>query len=393
MQLGIARLLHGRSAGRAGTMATKRRQPRRGWGQLRKLPSGRYQAKYTGPDLLVYPAPQTFETKMDAEGWLSTVRKTIDLGTWVAPRARPGAATPHTLGAYAEQWVQQRNPLKPRTRELYGRLVRNHITPKLGHHTLEQVTATLVRDWYQTMDPTKPTVRAHAYALLRTILTTAVDDGIILSNPCRIRGGGQTQRAHQVRLLSVAELAALVQAMPEALRAGVLLSAWCGLRYGELAELRRGDVEPDGSQIRVRRGVVYIDGHHIVSAPKSAAGVRDIAVPPHLAPAVVDHLDHHTATGKAALLFPSDNGEHLAHWKFRHQLYKAAKSINRDDLHVHDLRHLGAVLAAQSGATVKELMARLGHTSAAMSLRYQHVAQGRDVQIAAAMSALVHTGD
>jgi len=157
--------------------------------------------------------------------------------------------------------------------------------------------------------------------------------------------------------------------------------------YGELAELRRGDVEPDGSLIRVRRGVVYIDGQHIVSAPKSAAGVRDIAVPPHLAPAVVNHLDHHTAKGKGSLLFPSEDGDHLAHWKFRHQLYKAAKSIGRDDLHVHDLRHLGAVLAAQSGATVKELMARLGHTSPAMSLRYQHVAQGRDVQIAAAMSA------
>lgn len=371
-------------------MTTKRRQPRRGWGQLRKLPSARYQAKYTGPDLLVYPAPQTFETKMDAEGWLSTARRSIDLGTWVAPRTHTSAAVPHTVGAYAERWVQQRNPLKPRTRELYERLVRNHIVPQLGRHTLGQVTPAVVRGWYQAMDTTKPTVRAHAYALLRTILTTAVDDGIIPSNPCRVRGGGQTQRAHQIRLLSVAELAALVQAMPEELRAGVLLSAWCGLRYGELAELRRGDVEPDGSLIRVRRGVVYLDGQHIVSVPKSAAGVRDIAVPPHLAPALVDHLDHHTAKGKTALLIPGEDGEHLAHWKFRHQLYKAAKSIGLDDLHVHDLRHLGAVLAAQSGATIKELMSRLGHTSPAMSLRYQHVAQGRDQQIAAAMSAAVN---
>jgi integrase len=239
------------------------------------------------------------------------------------------------------------------------------------------------------LGPTKPTARAHAYALLRTILSTAVDDGLIPANPCRIRGGGQTQRAHEIRLLTAPELVKLVQAMPEALRAGVLLSAWCGLRYGELAELRRRDVEPDGSVLHVRRGVVYIDGQHIVSAPKSAAGVRDIAVPPHLAPAVLDHLDHHTAKGTGSLLFPGEDGNHLAHWKFRHQLYKSARVIGCDDLHVHDLRHLGAVLAAQSGATIKELMQRLGHTSPAMSMRYQHVAAGRDAQIAATMSAMV----
>ncbi len=303
--------------------------------------------------------------------------------------ALPPSLEPRTVASYAERWLEQRNPLKPRTRELYGRLLCNHVVPALGHHTLDQVTTVVVRGWYQGMGPTKPTARAHAYALLRTILSTAVDDGLLTSNPCRIRGGGQTSRAHEIRLLSAAELVELVAAMPQELRSGVLLSAWCGLRYGELAELRRKDIEPDGSVLHVRRGVVYIGGEHQVSPPKSAAGVRDIAVPPHLAPVVVEHLNTYTGKAKDALLFPGADGEHLAHWTFRHQLYKAAKSIGRDDLHVHDLRHLGAVLAAQSGATLRELMGRLGHTSPAMSMRYQHVAEGRDAQIAAALSALV----
>ena len=367
----------------------KRRQQRRSWGQLRKLPSGRWQAKYTGLDLRVYPAPHTFETKLDAEGFLSGVRRKIDLDTWTAPTATPTPTTPRTVASYAERWLEQRNPLKPRTRELYGRLLTNHVMPALGHLALDQVTTVLIRDWYQGMDPTKPTVRAHAYALLRTILGTAVDDGLIPSNPCRIRGGGQTQRAHEIRLLTAPELVELVAAMPDELRAGVLLSAWCGLRYGELAELRRKDIEPDGSVLHVRRGVVYIGGEHLVSAPKSRAGVRDIAVPPHMAPVVVGHLDSHTSKGRDALLFPGADGEHLPHWTFRQRLYKAAKSIGRDDLHVHDLRHLGAVLAAQSGATLKELMGRMGHTSPAMSMRYQHVGAGRDVLLAAAMSRAV----
>ena len=360
----------------------KRRQQRRSWGQLRKLPSGRWQAKYTGLDLRVYAAPQTFDSRVDAEGFLSAVRRKIDLGTWVAPTSKPSPATPRTVASYGDRWLELRNPLKPRTRELYARLLKNHIVPKLGHLPLSEVTTATVREWHSTFDPSKPTVRAHAYGLLRTILGTAVDDGLIPANPCRIRGGGQTSRAHEIRLLSAPELVELVAEMPEELRAGVLLSAWCGLRYGELAELRRKDIEPDASVLHVRRGVVYVGGEHQVSAPKSAAGVRDVAVPPHLASVVVEHLSAHTGKARDALLFPGADGEHLAHWKFRHHLYKAAKSIGRDDLHVHDLRHLGAVLAAQSGATLRELMGRLGHTSPAMSMRYQHVAAGRDAQLA-----------
>jgi len=374
------------------TSVAVRKQKKRGWGQLRRLPSDRWQARYTGPDLVVHRAPRTFDTSIDAEGYLAAIRRTIDLGTWKAPAPRHTTTTPRTVQNYAERWLEQRSPLKPRTRELYGRLIAKRITPKLGHLPLESVTTTLVREWFTGMDPDKPTARAHAYALLRTILGTAVDDGIIMSNPCRIRGAGQSHRAHEITLLTAPELVGIVNAMPEELRVGVLLSAWCGLRYGELAELRRKDVEPDGSVIHVRRGVVYIDGMHLVSEPKSKAGVRDIAVPPHLAAAVVAHLHEHTGKLRDALLFQGDDGAHLAHWKFRHQVYKAARTIGRDDVHVHDLRHLGAVLAAQSGATLKELMARMGHTSPAMSMRYQHVAAGRDVQIAAAMSALVEVG-
>lgn len=383
----VARKLH-----ETVTSVAVRKQKKRGWGQLRRLPSDRWQASYTGPDLVVHRAPRTFDTSIDAEGYLAAIRRTIDLGTWKAPAPRHTTTTPRTVQNYAERWLEQRSPLKPRTRELYGRLIAKRITPKLGHLPLEAVTTTLVREWFTGMDPDKPTARAHSYALLRTILGTAVDDGIITSNPCRIRGAGQSHRAHEITLLTAPELVGIVNAMPEELRVGVLLSAWCGLRYGELAELRRKDVEPDGSVIHVRRGVVYIDGMHLVSEPKSKAGVRDIAVPPHLAAAVVAHLHEHTGKLRDALLFPAADGAHLPHWRFRHQVYKAARTIGRDDVHVHDLRHLGAVLAAQSGATLKELMARMGHTSPAMSMRYQHVAAGRDVQIAAAMSALVEVG-
>jgi integrase len=77
---------------------------------------------------------------------------------------------------------------------------------------------------------------------------------------------------------------------------------------------------------------------------------------------------------------------------YRKYWEKARRAIGKPTLRVHDLRHVGAVLAAQSGATTAELMHRLGHTTPQMALRYQHVAEGRDAELAERLSKLV-TGE
>jgi integrase len=87
-------------------------------------------------------------------------------------------------------------------------------------------------------------------------------------------------------------------------------------------------------------------------------------------------------------LFPEDDGTHLRADRYRTHWEKARAAIGKPNLRVHDLRHVGAVLAAQSGATTKELMHRLGHTTPEMALRYQHVAEGRDAEIAQRLSKL-----
>ena len=103
-------------------------------------------------------------------------------------------------------------------------------------------------------------MRAHAYGLLRSILATAVQDGLIPSNPCHIRGGGNSKRVHKIKPATLAELEKLVANMPERYRPMTLLAAWCGLRFGELAELRRGDLDMRNGRIRIRRAVVRVDG-------------------------------------------------------------------------------------------------------------------------------------
>jgi integrase len=96
-----------------------------------------------------------------------------------------------------------------------------------------------------------------------------------------IRGGGSSTRQRKIRPASLDELAALVEAMPERLRLAVHLGAWLSLRYGEIVELRRSDIDLKNGVVHVRRGVTWVGGKPVVGPPKSAAGVRDVAVPPH----------------------------------------------------------------------------------------------------------------
>ncbi len=68
------------------------------------------------------------------------------------------------------------------------------------------------------------------------------------------------KRARQIREASLAELEAITLAMPPRYRLMVLLAAWCALRFGELTELRRSDIDVKNAIVRVRRGVVRGDG-------------------------------------------------------------------------------------------------------------------------------------
>jgi hypothetical protein len=94
---------------------------RRGWGRIRRLPSKQHQASYIGPDRVRHNAPKTFAAKMDAEGWLASERRLIELGIWTPPawRAAEKVAKAITVGQYAATWIEQRN-VKPRTKIFYG---------------------------------------------------------------------------------------------------------------------------------------------------------------------------------------------------------------------------------------------------------------------------------
>ncbi len=374
------------------------------FGAVETLPSGRHRARYRGPDGRRYTAPTLFLTKKDARGWLSLRQAEIIKGAWLPPEAI--AAEPAmsklklTLKVYAKQWLEHRD-LKQRTREHYQKLLDDHIlNGSLGSLPLVSINADDVRAWHAKLgEDNTPTLRAHAYGLLRTIMGTAASDGKIAGNPCVIRGAGSARRVHKIRPASLDEIAVIAQEMPKNQQVMVLLASWCALRFGELTELRRKDIiittetDDDGVEtqhavIRVERAVVRVESGFQVTTPKSDAGQRDVHVPPHLVPAIQAHLDKFVSDDPSTLLFPAAHGGHLAPATLYRQFYQARSTAKRGDLRWHDLRHSGAVLAAATGATLAELMARLGHSTPGAAMRYQHAAQGRDKKIAELLSKI-----
>jgi integrase len=359
------------------------------FGSTRKLPSGRIQARYTGPDGKAYTAPTTFDSMQYAAAFLARVDADIQRDRWEPPNTTHGSdLKPPEFGGYAAAWLKGRD-LADRTRGDYARILDSHILPTFGHWPMTEITPAMVREWHAALkDSTGPTMRAHAYGLLRTIMTTAVADDLIPANPCRIRGAGSARRVKEIRPASLGELETIAAGVPPRYRLMVLLAAWNAMRFGELTELRRSDVDVKNGVVHVRRGVVRADGSAVVKGPKSEAGRRDVAIPPHLMPAVKAHLRDHVKAHPDALLFPAASGGHMAPSALFKVYRPAREAAGRPDLRFHDLRHTGAVLAAATGATLAELMARLGHSTVSAAMRYQHAAADRDKVIAAALSEL-----
>lgn len=386
-------------------MATKTTRKRReSFGALRKLPSGRFQASYVGPDGVRYTAPHTFDNMTDARGWLSMQQSAIVKGEWSALTARrQGDAKKSRAGTfseYAEQWMLTRTNrhgegLRDRTRVEYLRLLSGPLSSFDGMR-LNAITPDMVREWYAVQVASgRRTQAARAYGLLKSVMATALEDGRIPSNPCLIRGAQNASTGRTVEPPTSVELSKLVEAITPRYKAAVILSAWGGLRYGELTELRRRDliVTDDTVIVNVSRAVTHTTGiGFVVGKTKSAAGVRSVMMPPHVTATIVEHLSAYVDEAPDALLFPAADGvTHLAASTFTKHYYPARAKAGRPDMPFHALRHFGATKFAQTGATLREIQERLGHSTVAAAMRYQHTA-GRDTELAKRMSELAEMG-
>ena len=342
---------------------------RRRFGAVREMKSGRWQARYRGPDGIMRPADRTFPSKTAAEVWLTRTEAEILNDDWIRPDA---GQVP--FGDYAAAWIDERPNLRPKTVRLYRYLLRAHLQPAFGSLTVAEVKEAQVRRWRKSLldDGVSTVTAAKAYRLLKAILNTAVDDGLIRRNPCRIKGAGQ-EKSPERASLTIAQVYALADAIDQRYRALVLLGTFGSLRWGELAALRRGDIDLEGCTVRVDRQLTEtISGAPSFGPPKSDAGVRLVPFPDVIAADLRWHLQCFALDGDDGLVFTSPAGTALRHSNFYRRVWlKAVEAAGLSGVHFHDLRHTGNALTADAGASLRELMERMGHSSTRAALIYQ----------------------
>ena len=264
----------------------------------------------------------------------------------------------------------------------------------------------MVRTWHASYGERTPTARAHAYAVMTSIMSQALDDEFIARNPCRIKAAGEPRSSGSPEVLTLPELLALVEAMPRRHQALTLLAGLCGLRFGEAAALRRRDVDLEHRLIHVTRTAVRSGGTKTTGPPKTDAGRRSVAMPMAVSDALATHFEEYPVANRDALIFPGRDGAQLAHsaltglpartevregrvyTKEPFGFMKAREVMKQPDLHWHDLRRTAATLGAQAGATY-EMQSRLGHSTPNMALYYQGATAERDRRIADRLQAQV----
>jgi integrase len=339
-----------------------------------------------GPDGQRRTAPTTFTTKTDADRWLAQVDLDLAHGSWL------NEAASHTaFGVFARQWLEDRD-IGPRWRETCERNLRLHMGD-LETLPLRAITPAVVRTWYaaRIRGGGGKTSLAQSYRFLRAVMNTAVADNIIAKNPCQIAGAG-APRAKKRSIATPEQILTLTAEAPGPYRAAILIAAWCGLRRGEILALRRSDLDLDAATISVHQTQTEMlaTRERFDSPPKSDAGLRTVNIPAHIVPALRDHLGTYAGPTR---VFVSRDGSPMRGDSLYQAFARARTRAGLERLRFHDLRHTGQTLAAATGATLADLMLRLGHSSPAAAMRYLHTVQGRDKAIAEALTVLAEHGD
>lgn len=354
---------------------------RRTFGTVRKLPSGRWQARYSTDADDRITAPHTFPTKGDAQRWLATVEADMARGTWHDPTL--GRTT---IAEWADRWLATKLPTVRRaTADQYEYILRMHIVPHLGDREIGTFTPADVQAWLGTMhrhSGLAPNTVAKVYRLLKNMLGGAVEVGMIARNPCTIRGAG-TERPPEIEVATPEQVAALADACGDHYRALVSVAAYGGLRWGELGGLQRRHVDLGTGVLLVEQKLSEVNGVLEIDAPKTDAGRRSVALPRLAVDELGRHLRANVEPLATSLVFTAAEGGYLRRSNFRRRVWvPATEKVGIAGFRFHDLRHTGATLAASTGAPLRALMSRMGHSTPAAALRYQHLVAGQDQTIA-----------
>jgi len=331
-----------------------------------------------------------FRIKAEAEDFMATVSTSARRGgTYYDPKQGD-----IIFRACAAEWLATRDRLKPRTRSDYGRMLAegSAIDARFGSLPIGSITRQQIRDWVGEMKGqglAASTIRNRFY-LVSAVLSSAVNDQNITSNPCDQRkvlpsARSQDQYNDERLFLSAEQIERLADQLDFPWRLAILLTAYCGgLRAGELAGLQVGDLNLRQQQLSVRRTLVSVNGKLTVDQPKTKQSRRTVPLP--IADEVRAHLAAHPrASDPRAWVFPwigrgrdarLDWDQPMRHGTFYRNVFKPAVASAGlpAALRFHDLRHSFASIRVHEGWSAQQVSAWMGHTNVVTTLSiYTHL--------------------
>ena len=354
---------------------------------IAKRPDGRYRARYR--DDAGKEHARHFDRKVDATSWLDEVTTSIHTGTYVEPKS---AKT--TVGEWCSTWLQGYAVHRDST----VRQARTHIAKieaEFGARRLSSVKSSDVKSWIVKLQNAglKDSYIYALHARLSQIYTDAIHDGLVARNPCSRRTSPKSgdQKAY---VATTAQIWALHDAMPEHLRATILLGAFGGLRTAEVCGLRVSDID-------FMRGVVKPAVQYPAAELKTETSKTPVPIPQSLSALLSAHVQEHVISEH---MFRNEWADQLAPRVLDRAFRNARAKVRADEerrkmptserlpeeLRFHDGRHYFASLLISSGADVKVVQARLRHKSAKTTLdTYGHLWPDSDDSTRAAVDGVI----
>ncbi len=337
-------------------------------GSIRKTTAGSYEARYRDPQ--GRSRSRSFRTKKEAERFLVATAADLQGGAWIDPRL--GRIT---VEQWAAEWTSMR-VVADNTRTSADARLRNHILPALGHLPLSAVTPLHVRTFVASLTEKRlaPSSVRSVAQVLSGLMLAAEEAGLIVASPAT-KLTLPRDRADERVFLTAEQVAAVADTVPPIYRALVLTAAYTGLRWGELAGLKRANVDLLRKRIEVKESLQEIAGHFTFGPPKSDAGRRVVPIPTTLAEELSRHFAAYCREDRA-LVFTGPDGGTLSRTRFRQRVWvPAMKATGLDPAPTfHDLRHTHVALLIAAGVPAKAIQRQVGHASITTTLdRYGHL--------------------
>ncbi|WP_084130324.1 tyrosine-type recombinase/integrase [Demequina sp. NBRC 110055] len=342
---------------------------------IRKLPSGRFQARYKAPDG-TRRTLGSYATVKEAQKELILKEAEIEQSRWIDDRKADVA-----FGEFAwDVFGHKERTLKASTVTAHRSLLNRELLPVFGTMKLKDVTPYEVEKWWGSRKD-KPVSKHHAYSLLNNYMNTAVRWGYLASNPCLVRGALKDPSEPRP-VWGVPDFQKVYGYCTDQM-ATMLIVAFSGhLRAGELLGLNRGDFDPETGVLTVSRAVSKQAG---LTTPKNGETKRVTLLQQGR-----DALDAHLrgrAMDMDAPMFTGPRGGRVKYAELRAGWVKGCEAAGLENFHFHDIRHVSLTHIAHTGASLREIMARGGHKSVQAAMRYQSATGQRDSEIAALASA------